>query len=75
MIVKTTTPEVVLAGSVFELTAVNETLYVAPTVTFVVPLPLKVEGELVDALSVTDPPLPELLIVQVAVIMFGGSPG
>jgi hypothetical protein len=44
-------------------------------VTFVVPLPLKVAGKLVDAVSVTEPLLPDPLIVQVAVMMLGGSPG
>ena len=62
-------------GSVFDATAVNDTLYVGVIVTFVVPWALNDAGDVVAAVSVTDPPDPELAMVQFAVTLVGGSPG
>src|SRR6266566_4812564 len=45
------------------------------TVMVVVPFPLNEAGEDVDASRRTDPPVSELVIVQVAVTLVAGSPG
>src|SRR5215211_4274540 len=73
--VNATESVVVPAGSVFEVIAVRETSYVGPTVTTVVSAPLTVAGGRPVAIRITDPPVPEPLIVQSAVTGSGRSPG